>query len=91
MGKIKAGTYRQIVLASEDWENYDDDELIEDARAIIRDAFGLTPEQADKIEMECVMPTYRKIKSLAEELFVARVAEIPNAEGPANSNEPGQS
>lgn len=90
MGRLKAGTYRQIVLLGEDWPNYSEDELIEDCRAIVRDAFELTQEQSDQIEMEQVMPIYRKIKELAENVFVVRSAELPNGAGPAENNEPGQ-
>ena len=91
MGRIKAGTYRQVVLLSEDWLHYTEEELLEDARIIVRDAFGLTQQQADQIEMQQVMPTYRKIKAMAEELFVARAAEIPNASGPETKEDPGRS
>lgn len=91
MGRLKAGTYRQIVLLGEDWANYSEEELIEDSRGIVRDAFGLTQEQADRIEMEAVMPTYRKIKALAEDLFVDRSKQIPNEDGPETTELPGQS
>jgi len=91
MGRIKAGTYRQVVLMSEDWLHYTEEELLEDARVIVRDAFGLSQELADKIEMAQVMPTYRKIKAMAEDIFVTKAAQIPNAAGPETKDDPGRS
>lgn len=90
MGRIKAGTFRQIVLLGEDWPNYPEEELIEDCRYIVRDAFGLSKKQADQIAMQDVMPIYRRIKALAENVFVERAAEVPNAQSPEEIILPGE-
>jgi len=81
LGKIKAGTYRQVLLLGEDYKNYSDQDLVDDMQEIIRVAFDLTKEQASRIDTDRIIPTFRKIQKLAMEVFIEKAAEVPNAEG----------
>lgn len=88
MGKLKAGTYRQVMLFGEDYRNFTDAELVEDALEIIKLAFGLTHELALQIDVEKIIPTFLQIQELAQRVFIEKAAEVPNEQGPADY--PGQ-
>lgn len=96
MGKLTAGTYRQVMLFGEDYkirtkenkQKYSDVELIEDALEIIKLAFKLTNEQAQQIDIGTILPTFLEIQEAAQGAFIEAAAEVPNAEGPADY--PGQ-
>ena len=85
MDRLKAGTYRQVLLLGEDYKNYSDQDLIDDMQEIVRVAFGLSKEQINEIDIEQIIPTFRKIQKITQDVFVAKAAEIPNEEGPEAS------
>ncbi len=91
MNRLKAGTYRQVLLLGEDYKNHSDEDFVEDMIEIIRVAFGLTKEQAAQIDMDTVVPTFRAIQQRVRTTFIERAAEVPNEEGPEETELPGQS
>ena len=91
MGRLKAGTYRQIILLGEDYKKYAEQDIIDDMVEIIKEAFGLTKEQAEKIDAETILPTFTEIQKIAQRVFTVRAAEIPNADGPEGTNQTGPS
>jgi len=85
---LTMGAYRQLVLLMEDVKNLDELEFQDDAVEIIKEAFSLTQEQADKINAADVVPVFRLISRWATTVFTEKVKQLPNAQSPEAT--PGQ-
>lgn len=85
---LTMGAYRQLVLLMQDVQALTEDEFKDDACLVIQETFGLTPEQADQIEVADVLPLFRAITQWATGIFTSKVEQLPNVQGPEET--PGQ-
>lgn len=85
---LTAGAYRQVILLMEEAEKLSAEDFKEDALYVIKEAFGLTEELMEKINVADVFPLIGEINQWAMHAYMEKVAQLPNAKGPEAT--PGQ-
>lgn len=80
--RLKFGAYKQILLLTDALDELNELELQEDIVEALRLTFDLTREQADRIDVEDLVPVFRAVAVWARGRFTAKVQQIPNAESP---------